>query len=222
MKLLPTPNKVKEFYALLGVAENASNSEIQDAWHRIALANHPDRNGGKASEQFNKAKRAYEVLRDPKLRAQYDAGGADPTGDAAIENLAMGMMANMLGVAVDQMLADEYFDPVAFLRDTVGQARSESKNTVAKYKTALAQHKKVSARIEKKWKGAEAQKNTALMLIQQKIEQGEKQLFASQTEVRISEKALQLLKDASFEVPMPPPMVVVVGGFGPTWHYAGK
>src|SRR5262245_65507113 len=67
----------RDLYEVLGVGREAGEDEIKKAYRKIAFENHPDRNpGDKAAEQrFKDATEAYEVLRDPQKRAQYDRFG---------------------------------------------------------------------------------------------------------------------------------------------------
>jgi len=66
-----------DFYAVLGVARNASDEEIKKAYRKLAMTYHPDRNGGskEAEERFKEITEAYDVLRDPQKRAMYDRYG---------------------------------------------------------------------------------------------------------------------------------------------------
>ena len=67
---------VSEFYALLGVARDASEAEIKKAYRKLAMEYHPDRNTApEAEEKFKEITEAYEVLRDPQKRAAYDRYG---------------------------------------------------------------------------------------------------------------------------------------------------
>ncbi len=70
---------MRDLYADLGVAQNATADEIRRAWQAKAVSTHPDRGGDPAV--FRNARVAYETLSDPKLRAAYDgarAGKVDP------------------------------------------------------------------------------------------------------------------------------------------------
>jgi molecular chaperone DnaJ len=66
----------RDYYEVLGVSRNASDSDLKKAYRRLAMKYHPDRNPGKEAEQsFKEAKEAYEVLNDPKKRSAYDQFG---------------------------------------------------------------------------------------------------------------------------------------------------
>jgi molecular chaperone DnaJ len=66
-----------DFYELLGLEKNASDDDIKKAYRKLAVKYHPDKNPGdkSAEEKFREATQAYEVLKDPKKRAQYDQFG---------------------------------------------------------------------------------------------------------------------------------------------------
>jgi curved DNA-binding protein len=60
----------KNLYEVLGVAKDATTDEINKAFRKLAVKYHPDAGGD--AEQFKKISQAYEVLSDPKKRAEYD------------------------------------------------------------------------------------------------------------------------------------------------------
>ena len=64
----------KDYYALLGVKKDASESEIKKAYRKLAQKYHPDANPGdaRAEERFKEINQAHEVLKDEKKRKQYD------------------------------------------------------------------------------------------------------------------------------------------------------
>jgi len=74
----------RDYYDILGVSKNSSESDIKKAFRKLARKFHPDVNpGDKTSEQkFKEINEAYEILSDTKKRQQYDQFGHaafDPT-----------------------------------------------------------------------------------------------------------------------------------------------
>ena len=64
----------QDYYALLGIMRNASQEEIKRAYFDAAQKLHPDKNTAAGeTEIFLGVQQAYEVLSNPKRRAQYDA-----------------------------------------------------------------------------------------------------------------------------------------------------
>lgn len=61
------------YYAILGVAYDASETEIKQNYRERAKLLHPDRNPGEnALENFQKLSVAYDVLKDETSRLIYD------------------------------------------------------------------------------------------------------------------------------------------------------
>jgi DnaJ-like protein len=66
---------VRNLYKVLGIASTADDVRIKSAFRRRALTTHPDLNPGNngAEARFRELMQAYEVLRDARARAAYDA-----------------------------------------------------------------------------------------------------------------------------------------------------
>ena len=66
----------RDYYEVLSVPKTASKDEIKDAYRKLALQYHPDRNKApEAEERFKEISEAYAVLSDDEKRTQYDQLG---------------------------------------------------------------------------------------------------------------------------------------------------
>jgi molecular chaperone DnaJ len=76
----------KSLYEILGVTKNASADDIKKAYRKLARQYHPDKNPGdaEAERRFKEVQGAYDILKDPEKRKQYDAfgNGRAPFGGA--------------------------------------------------------------------------------------------------------------------------------------------
>jgi molecular chaperone DnaJ len=88
----------RDYYEVLGVSRDASETEIKKAFRGLARQLHPDVNAHdpEAEEKFKEAAEAYEVLSDAERRRTYDAygreglrsGGFDPgAGFGSIDDI---------------------------------------------------------------------------------------------------------------------------------------
>lgn len=84
----------KDYYSVLGVAREASQDEVKQAFRKLARQYHPDVAQDKktAEEKFKEINEANEVLSDPEKRKKYDElganwqqAGADPRTAGAAE-----------------------------------------------------------------------------------------------------------------------------------------
>ncbi len=73
----------RDYYELLGVGRDASETDIKKAYRKKAMEHHPDRNAQdpKAEAHFKEINEAYDVLKDGQKKAAYDR-----FGHAAFEN----------------------------------------------------------------------------------------------------------------------------------------
>ncbi len=78
----------RDYYEVLGVDRTATDKQIADAYRKLAIQNHPDKNPGdqEAIKRFKEAAEAFEVLHDRDKRARYDRfghAGVDASGGGA-------------------------------------------------------------------------------------------------------------------------------------------
>src|SRR5688500_20259067 len=64
----------KDFYQVLGIAQDASAADVKKAYRKLARENHPDSNPGNDAkhEKFKAVAEAYDVVGDEAKRAKYD------------------------------------------------------------------------------------------------------------------------------------------------------
>lgn len=105
-------NDPRDYYAILGVPNDAPPAEIKRSYHRLAKQLHPDKNPG-TPEKFQEIQHAYSVLADPRERQRYDhyrdlcgqlknhttnINAGDSSG-ADHNQLAVGVLCVLLGAA---------------------------------------------------------------------------------------------------------------------------
>ena len=68
-------SKTKDYYKILGVARDCTETEIKKAYRKESLIHHPDKGGDE--EKFKLVAEAFAVLSDPQRRQRYDMGEED-------------------------------------------------------------------------------------------------------------------------------------------------
>jgi curved DNA-binding protein CbpA len=70
--------RTSDAYAILGVARNADDTTIARAHRRLARRHHPDLAGEAATREMMRINAAFEAIRSPAARAEYDAARKPP------------------------------------------------------------------------------------------------------------------------------------------------
>ena len=68
----------KDFYVVLGISKGANLNQIKRAYRKIVKQHHPDLTQSVSSDEFRKAREAYETLIDENKRKRYDATLSQP------------------------------------------------------------------------------------------------------------------------------------------------
>jgi curved DNA-binding protein len=72
----------KDYYQILGVCADADKKTIKTAYRQLARKYHPDvSDHSDAEEKFKEVSEAYQVLKDPEKRAEYDSLKQYGSGD---------------------------------------------------------------------------------------------------------------------------------------------
>jgi curved DNA-binding protein CbpA len=112
------PPPTRDYYEVLGVARNATDTEIKRNYRQKAAGAHPDKKSG-SHEEMAEITEAYRVLSDPVLRKRYDETGSidDP------EEILNVKIREMVVAAFNEALAQEAPHVLMFARQFVGQIK---------------------------------------------------------------------------------------------------
>ena len=69
---VPKYDPTKDYYRILDVNKNSSDTQIKKAYYSLAKQYHPDSNPG-FQGKFKQINEAYTVLSDKKVKKQYDS-----------------------------------------------------------------------------------------------------------------------------------------------------
>src|SRR4030081_1528689 len=88
----------RDYYEILSIQKSSTADEIKNAYRKLALQFHPDRNPGdkSAEEKFKEISEAYEVLSDGEKRRIYDQHGHEGLGRTGFTGFE--------GVGIDDIL----------------------------------------------------------------------------------------------------------------------
>jgi len=75
----------RDYYEVLGIAKDCGELEIKQAYRRLAIKFHPDKNPGdkEAEDRFKEVAEAYQILSQPEMRSRYDRYGHAGVGAAS-------------------------------------------------------------------------------------------------------------------------------------------
>ena len=123
-----------DFYKILNVSPNASESEIKKSYRALSFKYHPDKNPDPGvAEQYKLINEAYETLNDPQKRAHYDNRNNPLSMDSILKEMFHGQMNHRKHMPGPQNIFEEIFkmhsmggmngipEPMIFFTEDPGQ-----------------------------------------------------------------------------------------------------
>ncbi|TFK75058.1 TPR-like protein [Pluteus cervinus] len=93
-------SKTKDYYKILGLERDCSETDIKKGYRRESLKHHPDKGGDE--EKFKLVSEAHAVLSDPRRRERYDMGEDE---DGMTDSSGMGGMGGMSQMDLAELFA---------------------------------------------------------------------------------------------------------------------
>lgn len=177
-------------YDTLGVAADASEADIKQAWRRKSSAAHPDREGGSDALQAA-VNKAYEVLGDAERRKNYDECGADelmePIDVKAREALLVVFMTIVQG-------ATEAMDLVELTEKALIGHRGDHQQEISKANAELRKLRIRARKVRRKTDG----ENFLVAAMEQRIAQVVETQNRNIEQCQIIDRALELLQEYEY------------------------
>ena len=119
----------KDYYKILGIDKNVSPNDLKVAFRKLAHEHHPDKKSGDEAK-FKELNEAYQVLSDPKKRAQYDQFGSSFEDDRVGGGQGSGGFSDFTGGFNVNM--DDLGDIFSGLGDVFGFSGQDSRRRQSK------------------------------------------------------------------------------------------
>ena len=191
----------KTLYDILGVEQSATEEEIVKAYRKLAFETHPDRNGGD-NTGFNEVNEAYTILRDRKLRQNYDTTGSttkktvDNTRAEAVKELQR-VMLQILDESDDEIF---YQDLPSHVLNIFNANILKSKNTIVDLKKSIKRLRRYKKRFHYK---SDDGNDFILIGINNKVYALTGSIQFEITKIRSFELMLELLASYDYEPEIP-------------------
>lgn len=118
-----------DYYYVLGIKRNATAKEIKEAFKKLALAYHPDKNNNNktAEEKFKVINEAYQVLSDSEKRFQYNQKFDAQNVDNQIFTESASQYKSYSEIKIEpDFSAGDYSNQGKFYKETFAPAKKES------------------------------------------------------------------------------------------------
>lgn len=140
-------------YRILNVRTDATAAEIKHAFLTLSRTLHPDVSGEDSAKDFAELKSAYDILRDPKKRKQWDASGSVDGDNVSITERANSSIVGLILSALENpAINDTSLSIVELVKNMVIREKTEGErqmleiekhiNTIKKRVVKLKSHQK--------------------------------------------------------------------------------
>ena len=185
-------------YEILGVARDADDQEIKQAFRQHSKDAHPDRGG--MAEQFNQLNSAYRLLTDERRRRKYDAIGEteDETIDA-VQAAATELIAGILqAIVCDEQVAVDLctVDLVAGIDRGLDKQIGEIELKRASVSSRLTRYSK----LKKRFRAKRGKPNIIKRLIEAHERDAQVVIDKMSRDIEIRRRAQEIVRDHSFDV----------------------
>ena len=180
----------RPYYAILGVSSDATPAQIKAAYRDLVRLTHPDRGGD--PDAFILLNQAYETLRDPERREEYDLVGEvhgwNPLEfhDALIQTLA-GAFEKVVHDYAEAGKPIELVDVMAFMKEALGEGAAGKRREHRVMSDELDALHKLRKRIRRRGEA----KNLFVEIIDAKIKEKSEALKDLTRYVDVAERAAE-------------------------------
>lgn len=184
-------------YDELGVARDATPEDIKRAFRKKAHATHPDRAGGDVGA-FQRARAAYDCLKDPEARAEYDTAGQMPgSPEASFAAHVRAEMQTLFLAALKQ--AGKHGDPLARAMGQIRQQMQGLPDARRASERRIAECEDIRARITKRSPG----RNVLAEAVDAEINGIRAEIAHIDEAEALGKALLEQLDDYAYEAPEP-------------------
>lgn len=197
--------KVVDPYATLGVNRDATLAQIRSAHRRLVAQFHPDRNkDAGAPARFAAITKAWKILSDPGMRAQYDETGAVSVEPDLTTVMALQTISQMLSDMVDQIGDGPYqMNPVKVMADAFRKSQKKHEMALAGFEKKIKLIERAMARF--KYKGDDPDGNLVHSVMRGNMTSLHQQAAKARNEIQACIVGVELVERYDFEADPPAP-----------------
>lgn len=192
---------MKSLYEILGVAKDATATEIKKAFRRRSQETHPDKHNGDASknDEFAEVNKAKMILLDPVRRKHYDETGEvtnngqrEPSDQEKAKSYILGLVMQ----AVQQNVDIEHTDIMRALNRFIEQDQQQTSANLQKINRKSEEMDKMAHRFKSKSDGEE---NFITMALEHEARKVKRECANMESRLAMIAAAKEILEDFVYE-----------------------